>query len=263
MSDSHEVPGAGIFLGVLKSFAGSDIFGEDYGTGAAYVLALHGWAREHHDFDATLRSPPSEVTAVGIDLPGFGGTPPPAEVWGSPEYAEALAPVLGSMSDRFIVLGHSFGGRVAVHLARRFPARVAGLVLTGVPLFRATNVVRKAPFQFTVVKRLARSGLVSETVLEKYRQRYGSADYRAAQGIVRDILVKVSNEQYGDVVSQVECPVELVWGEDDSQVPLVVAERIRHTLPNGANLVVLPGAGHMTPLTAPGELRAAIERLRE
>jgi pimeloyl-ACP methyl ester carboxylesterase len=246
---------------VLTSFAGSGIFGESYGTGVPYVLALHGWAREHGDFAATLRTP-AEVAAVAVDLPGFGGTPPPEVAWGSPEYAEALGPILEGMTDGVVVLGHSFGGRVAVHLAAKWPERVAGLVLTGAPLYRPTGAVRRAPLQFRVVKRLAKSGLASESLLEKYRQRYGSADYRAASGIVRDILVKVLNEDYGEAIANVRCPVELVWGDNDTAAPLSVAERLRDTLPRGANLVVLPGAGHLTPITAPSELRAAVERLR-
>jgi pimeloyl-ACP methyl ester carboxylesterase len=253
---------AGIFQAVLTSLAGSDIFGEAYGAGAPYVLALHGWARDHGDFAATLNSADSEVAAIAADLPGFGGTPAPAEVWGSPEYAKALAPVVAAMSEQFVVLAHSFGGRVAVHLVNNYPDRVAGLVLTGAPLFRATDAAPASPLEFRLVKRLATSGLLSEAVLEKYRQRYGSADYRAAQGIIRDILVKTLNEQYGEAVSKVTCPVELIWGENDTAVPPVVAEKIRDALPNGANLVVLPGVGHMTPIAEPAQLRAAIERLR-
>jgi pimeloyl-ACP methyl ester carboxylesterase len=248
---------------VLTSFAGSDIFGETYGSGTPNVLALHGWARDHKDFNATLTQPEPDIAAIAVDLPGFGGTPPPEEVWGTADYAAALEPVMASMAARVIVVGHSFGGRVAVQLANQVPERVAGMVLTGVPLFRAANAARKAPFQFRAVKRLAKTGLVSETVLERYRERYGSADYRAASGIVRDILVRTLNEDYAEPVAGVSCPVELVWGDNDTAVPLPVAERIRDSLRNGANLVVLPGAGHMTPITAPGELRAAIARLSQ
>jgi pimeloyl-ACP methyl ester carboxylesterase len=247
---------------VLTSFAGSDIFGEAYGAGVPGVLALHGWRRDHTDFAQTLKGGDVEVAAIAVDFPGFGGTPPPEEVWGSPEYAAALDPIVGAMADRFIVLGHSFGGRVAVHLASRHPDRVVGMVLTGVPLYRASASPSKAPLPVRVVKHLAGRGLLPAEVLEKYRERYGSADYRAAEGIVRDILVKTLNETYDEAVGRVRCPVELVWGEDDTAVPLAVAERIAAELPGGANLVVLPGVDHMTPTAAPEQLRLAIERLR-
>jgi len=56
-------------------------------------------------------------------------------------------------------------------------------------------------------------------------------------------------------------PVELVWGDDDMAAPLATAEQLQRELPH-AHLVVCRGAGHLTPLTAPGELRAAMERLK-
>jgi pimeloyl-ACP methyl ester carboxylesterase len=248
-------------LTVLTSFAGAQIFGESYGTGTPFVLALHGWGRDHRDFATTLTRPEPAVPSIAVDLPGFGGTPAPEMVWGSREYAEALVPVLAEMADQVIVVGHSFGGKVGVHLAAIAPQNVAGLVFTGVPLFRAAPPQRP-PLRFRAVRRLAKSGLVSDDRLEKHRQKYGSADYRAASGVVRDILVKVLSEDYAEPLSQVKCPVELVWGDNDTAAPLVVAERIRDALPNGAHLVVCPGAGHLTPMSVPNELRAAIERLR-
>jgi pimeloyl-ACP methyl ester carboxylesterase len=60
----------------------------------------------------------------------------------------------------------------------------------------------------------------------------------------------------------VGCPVELVWGDDDGEVPVAVAEGAAALL-GDATITVCPGAGHMLPLTAPGALRAAIERQLE
>jgi pimeloyl-ACP methyl ester carboxylesterase len=245
---------------VLTSFAGSQLFGESYGSGTPCVLALHGWRRDHRDFTATLTSPVA-LDAIALDLPGFGGTPAPPVAWGSQQYADALIPVLDDMKDEVVVIGHSFGGRVGVQLAALAPDRVVGLVLSGVPLFRACTAPSRSPLPFRIVKKLAGHGLVSEQRLERYRQRYGSADYRAATGVMRDVLVTLVAEEYSGVLSRVRCPVELVWGDDDTEAPLRVAEQVRAALPSGAHLVVCEGAGHMTPATAPGELRAALDRL--
>ena len=93
------------------------------------------------------------------------------------------------------------------------------------------------------------------------RQRYGSEDYRAASGVMREVLVRTLAEDYAAAIAAVRCPVELVWGDDDTGAPLATAQWLQHEL-RDARLVVCPGAGHLTPLTAPGELRAAIERLK-
>ncbi len=250
-----------MFQGVLTSFAGAQLFGESYGSGTPAVLALHGWRRDHQDWAAALTQPEPALDAIAIDLPGFGGTPVPGEAWGSRRYAEALQPLLEDMQTRVVVLGHSFGGRVGVHLAAMAPDRVAGLVLTGAPLFRASDAKARSPLRFRLVKRLARAGLVSEERLEEQRRRYGSADYNAASGVMRDIFVTLVAEDYSDAISRLKCPVELVWGDNDTEVPLVVAHKIQAAVPGGAHLVICEGAGHMTPLTVPAELRAAVARL--
>jgi pimeloyl-ACP methyl ester carboxylesterase len=78
---------------------------------------------------------------------------------------------------------------------------------------------------------------------------------------MRDILVRTLAEDYTEALAAVRCPVELVWGDDDTAAPLTVAVQAQREL-SDARLVVCQGAGHLTPLTVPGELRAAVERLR-
>lgn len=221
------------------------------------MLALHGWRRDHRDFDAVLTG--GSLAAVALDLPGFGSTPAPESAWGSVEYAEVVSAVLDEMQPRVIVVGHSFGGRVAVRLAASYPERVGGLVLTAAPLHRSRDAARPR-MRLRWARQLARTGLIRAEKLEALRQRYGSEDYRAATGVMRAVLVRTLREDYSDSLRGIRCPVELVWGDDDSEVPVAVARQLAHELPV-SNLVVCPGAGHLTPLTVPGELRAAIERL--
>ncbi len=241
---------------MLTAFDDARLFGAAHGTGSPWVLALHGWARTHSDFDQVFAD---GLDGIALDLPGFGATPPPESAWGSADYAAAVVPVLHEMGGPVVVVGHSFGGRVAVHLASASPEHVRALVLTSVPLFRATGSRPRPPLRFRTARRLARAGLISEERMERARRRYGSADYRAAEGVMRDVLVRLLHEEYLTALEATSCPVELVWGEDDREVPVSVAERIREAVPD-ARLTVLPGAGHLTVLTAPGGVRAAIER---
>jgi hypothetical protein len=62
--------------------------------------------------------------------------------------------------------------------------------------------------------------------MEQARQRHGSADYRAAEGIMRDVFVRLVNERYDDELAALRCPVELVWGDDDADVPIAVAAAV-------------------------------------
>ncbi len=251
---------------MLTSFDGGRLFGEVHGSGTPQVLALHGWRRDHRDFSALLGGT-DPLPAVALDLPGFGATPPPPEAWGSLEYARALAPVLDEMAAEVVVAGHSFGGRLAVQLAAAHPEQVRGVLLTGAPLFAAQPANRRPRprWRYRAVRALARSGLVGERWLEAMKLRYGSADYRAASGVMRDVLVRAVSEEWDDTyltpLRAISCPVELVWGALDSAVPPSVADRIAKELSGPVSLLVVPGVGHLTPEAVPAQLRAGIDRL--
>jgi pimeloyl-ACP methyl ester carboxylesterase len=243
---------------VLKAFAGGRLFGASSGSGTPWVLALHGWRRSHRDFDASLGG----VAAIALDLPGFGATPPPPEAWSTRQYAEWIAPVLDELAPAAVVVGHSFGGRVATHLAAERPDRVAALVLTGVPL--VANPERhptKSPLAFRVGRALHGKGLIADSRMEALRQRHGSADYRAATGVMRGVLVQAVNETYEVPLAAYPGPVELVWGQGDGEVPMAVAEAAAG-LGRRTVLTVCAGAGHLVPTEAPDCLREVILRHR-
>lgn len=250
---------------MLKSLAGGALFGEVWGTGRPEVLVLHGWRRTHADFAAVVgpQSPAGALATLAPDLPGFGSTPAPDTVWGADDYAAALVPLLEGAAEGapqpVVVLGHSRGGCIAVALAAARPDLVRALVLTGAPVVPRPGGRRRPAPGYRAIKALRRLGLVGEARLEEARRRYGSADYRAAEGIMRPVFVRLVNERYDEELAALRCPVELVWGEDDAEVPVAVAQAIGAAVP-GAVLTLCPGAGHLTPLTVPDVLRAAVER---
>lgn len=277
---------------MLRAFDDGRIFGASYGTGRPWVLALHGWQRSHTDFDAVLGTAASspvaagrilqetrhaeaglnafeacegepsraELDGVAVDLPGFGASPPPPEPWDSLQYARAVEPVLRDLGKSAVVVGHSFGGTVALQLASLHPDRVGALVLTGVPrLLRSPR--RSSPLAFRVGRRLHRMGVVADSTMEKLRYRYGSNDYRSSEGVLRDVLVRALAESHEDQLSGLRCPVELVWGGDDTAASPSSAEAAA-ALIGDCRLTVLPGVGHLVPTLAPEVLRAAIERHR-
>lgn len=245
---------------MLRAFADGRLFGARTGTGSPSVLALHGWRRSHRDFDQVLAPAGAEpIDAVALDLPGFGATPPPAEAWGSADYAACVAEVLDEMATPVVVLAHSFGGRVALHLAAAHPDRVAALVLTGVPMLARPDR-RRPSLRYRLVRTLHRAGVVGEERMEAARQRHGSPDYRSAEGVMRDVFVRLVTERYDSQLQELavrHLPVTLVWGDDDAEVPLAVAQMAAERL-GGAPLVVCPGAGHLTPRTVPEVLRRAV-----
>jgi pimeloyl-ACP methyl ester carboxylesterase len=239
----------------LRSFLDGALFAEVYGMETPNVLALHGWGRRGRDFATALEG----FSGIAPDLPGFGASPVPGRVIGANAYADIVSGLLDSFDRPPVLVGHSFGGRVAVCLAAKHPDRVGPLVLTGVPLLRLGSP-RKPALGYRVLRWLNRIAVISDERLERERRRRGSADYRAARGVMRDILVKVVSETYEEELSLITSPVKLLWGSDDTEVPVAVA-RAAQELIDDVSLEVLPGVGHLVPVQAPQALRDAIEEV--
>jgi pimeloyl-ACP methyl ester carboxylesterase len=243
----------------LRSLAGGSVLAEVLGEAPARVLALHGWGRRGSDFVSSLQGLP----VVAVDLPGFGASPPPPAPVGAAGYAELVAPVLEEFPSPPLVVGHSFGGRVAVALAAARPEEVDGLLLTGVPLVRA-GPSRRPRMRYRLARLASRLGLVADDRMERLRRRHGSADYAAADGVMRAVLVQVVSETYERELATLRGPVHLLWGSEDREVSVEVARRalaIMTAAGARASLELVEGGGHHLGLEAPDRLREAVERM--
>lgn len=236
----------------VQALADGRVLAERIGEFPPRVVALHGWGRSGSDFVPVLAG----LDAVAIHLPGFGPTAPPESVWGTGDYADLVASAIEPFAP-VVIVGHSFGGRIAVRLAARRPDLVSGLVLTGAPLVRLGQAAKPA-LSYRIAKWLNRVGIVSDAAMETRRRAAGSADYNAASGVMRDIMVTTVNENYDEDLAEISCPTWLVWGESDTAAPTaagkVASERIR-----GASWRVVPGEAHLLTPTLGAAVRAATE----
>ena len=224
------------------------------------LLVLHGWGHS-----ATLLRPLADLlsadyTVYLIDLPGFGKTPRPSATWGSAEYAECIYRYLAEKGiGPALVFGHSFGGAIALQLAAAHAESVKGLVLCGTRGLKRQQEVKTRLRSFyiralrSVVKCLDAS-FGRRWYEEYFIPHFGSADYQAA-GNLRDILVRVVNEDLSDLAARVRVPTRLVWGELDTETPVEFGYRYRRLIP-GARLLVLPDCGHNFLLGAGAHLCA-------
>jgi pimeloyl-ACP methyl ester carboxylesterase len=212
------------------------------------VLMLHGWGRSLESLLplADLLADAADVHL--IDLPGFGGSGAPDGVWGTKEYAETIKHYLDDQDlSHVTLLGHSFGGKVSIRFASKYPERVEGLILVDSSGLKPIRSFRKKMrfLMVSVLRRVAR--LIDKYAgLEVYRNwfipRFASADYLNA-GPLKETFVRVVNEDLAASVAKISAPTLLIWGEDDTETPLEMAHRLKGLL-RVASLVVLPGKGH-------------------
>ncbi len=251
---------------MLTSYADGTIYGSSSLEGKPKVLALHGWGRSYRDFDE-LCSIEKNLPILSVDLPGFGESLPPEKSGGSLWYAEMLKPIVDQLDTRPILVGHSFGGRVATALIELFPDRFGGLVLTGVPLIITPGkVVKKPPMKLRLAKIANKYKLAPASLVENYRNAYGSLDYKNASGVMRQVLVTVIAETnsglYMDWLMRAKLPVVLLWGEMDLEIPISVAKSVRDSLgADKCELRIVEKGSHFLPTEHPIEIKTAIHDL--
>lgn len=211
------------------------------------VVILHGWGASIPAVAPIHELLEPHFDTLSIDLPGFGESDRPPEAWGSEEYANLVEKLLRELAiDRPVLIGHSFGGKLSILLGAR------GLASTLVLIDAAGIRGRRGPgwylkvYSYKLARKLAAlPGLKAlfEPFVERARNRAGSSDYRNASGRMREILVRVVNEDVREALPKITVPTLLIWGEDDDATPLDNGQLMERLIPD-AGLVVLDRAGH-------------------
>ena len=205
-----------------------------YGKGKD-ILLLHGWGQniEMMKFIGDNFSDRFRITI--LDFPGFGESEEPHETWTIDKYSEMLEEFVKKVDvKKPIVMGHSFGGRVAI----RYSARnaIEKLVLFGSPCIR---IQENLPLKVKMLKGLKKIPGMNG-IGEYMKQFIGSRDYKAASPVMRQTLVEVVNEDLSKYAREIEEPTLLIWGDHDDEAPLSDAKELEKIMIDAA-LIVLPG----------------------
>jgi pimeloyl-ACP methyl ester carboxylesterase len=166
--------------------------------------------------------------------------------------------------ERANLVGHSFGGRVAIKLAALHPERVARLVLTDAAGIRPQRDWRyhARVRSFKAMRSLAQWRYTPQSLREwagAQVARQGSPDYKAASGTVRGSFVRVVNEDLRAHLPGIKAPTLLIWGDRDEDTPLADAQLMERLIPD-AGLVVFEGAGHYAYLEQSGRFCVIVKQ---
>lgn len=218
-------------------------------TSGAAVLFTHGWARDHRDFIPTAEALAPFARSYLVDLPGFGETPRPDGAWGTAEYADHAVDFMRAQGvDRFIWVGHSFGGRMGLRAGVRHPDAIAGMVLAaaaGIPRVRKPWEVLRGKARQRIFK-FKRNMAKTQAEKDALERQYGSADYiHSAEIGMRDVFLATIREDQTADLARITAPTEMIYGARDIDTPPEVGRRIAAGIA-GARYTEMPYLDHHT-----------------
>jgi pimeloyl-ACP methyl ester carboxylesterase len=218
------------------------------GEGEPLIL-LHGWGSKIEHYEKLQNFLAQNFRVYAVDLPGFGLSTAPDDVWGTAEYAQFLQAFLANIKIcNPIIIAHSFGGKIALYALAKNLFTAAKLILinsAGINLPKPWKTRYKI-YSYKLLKKIGSLPGIKILLAAKiaaYQNKSGSLDYRDTRGIMRSILVKVINEDLRALIPAVNAPTTLIWGEEDTSTPLEAGKLMQKLLPH-AELIVLQKCGH-------------------
>lgn len=212
---------------------GSKIFYRFFDRKSKVVdVYLHGWANDHKSL--LFCKDYTENSALFVDFPPFGKSDKKIENWTIFSYATMVMSLCEHLSIKKVnLIGHSFGGRVAILCATFCKTRVKKLVLVD---SAGVKPKRGIKYYFKVLAYKLKRKLRLNT------QDCGSEDYRALPENMKVIFKNIVNLHLDEYLASIEAKTLIIFGKNDKTTPLYMARRLNKKIKD-SKLVLLNG-GH-------------------
>jgi pimeloyl-ACP methyl ester carboxylesterase len=239
------------------------------GSGPALLL-LHGLGADHTTWDPVIDQLARRYTVIAPDLLGHGQSAKPRADYTLGGYANGMRDLLTVLGiERVTLVGHSFGGGVAMQFAYQFPERTERLVLVGsgglgphvTPVIRMISTpgfeFLMAPLTLPGVRHVTAAAMrgLKRTGIKEFRdfdevaaiyETFQEYDARSAIAHVTRAVV----DWRGQIVTMADraylteaMPLCVIWGEDDRVIPATHASLASELAPS-ARVEIIANAGH-------------------
>ena len=240
------------------------------------ILLLHGWGPQSITLEkhllpiAQLLKNKYEITLV--EFPGHGLSGQPGAAWGIKEFAEWTLSLMNQEAlHQPVLIGHSFGGRIALWLAAHHPEKVKALVLTGCaglkPKKTLKNRIRARLFQssrgfLAVLSMIPAIKKRQQRWLTALRKEFASADYLATPETLRSSFSRIVRQDLRPLLPKIPQKTLLVWGENDTATPLWMGQAMQRELAD-ARLLVYQADDHFAYRNQLSRFVTAVEAFLE
>ena len=188
------------------------------------IMLLHDWGSSMESMDLIFDALVPANTVVAIDFPGHGKSGELRKAMAIPDFVNLLLAVQHKLQlHKLRLLGHSFGGRVAISFAQAYPGKVEKLVLEN------TRIV----------------GLDQKSILRPLKP--AALQYESPS--LRETFLNLAKKDFSLVTPPLKSPALLIWGEDDPDAATASRD---HKLIPGSELLMLKRAGHLAHVQQSG-----------
>lgn len=236
---------------MILNYLGFNVNYEIIGNGSVPIVFLHGWGGSAESFLFICKYLNFDYKALFVDFPPFGKSDEPNKVLTIYDYANIVEQIL--IKENFtncIMVGHSFGGRVALILSSRGLAKK--LILTSSAGMKPRRKIKYyfKVFKYKLLKRL------------KIKARGGSRDYNLLSDMMKKTFINIVNENLENYALKVNIPTIIFWGKKDKETPYYMAKRLKKLIKH-SELIAYKDAGHFCYLEKLLQFVAIINYLGE
>ena len=239
------------------------------------LVILHGWQSSKEKWQKVKEILEKEGIKVIIpDLPGFKPETTLTKTWNLDDYIKWLKDFLfkkrttcPELAEGFFLLGHSFGGRVAIKFAEKYPEKLKGLILV------AAAGIKKKPSLFGKILswggKLVRKLKIEEIPLIKtfwklfrkffYCYILRKTDYFQTSGFLKETMKNILAEDLTPLLERISVQTLILWGKKDKITPLKDALLMKEKIKN-SRLEVFEKIGHSLRRESPELL---IQKIKE
>jgi pimeloyl-ACP methyl ester carboxylesterase len=222
------------------------------------LLILHGWGQSGSAWQAVAKTLPKNYQVILLDLPGFGSSEHLIGNPSVPEYTQFILKFIEKLNlKKPAVLGHSFGGQIAINLAANHPKLLSHLLLVSPAGIRNKSAKQKIKTNvFKKIKVLKK--ILPKSIVKLILKQVSSTDYYNASPQHKQILKQIVTQDLTQKLSNIKTKTTIIWGSEDKEIPFK-GKIMTNLIPN-SKLTVLYGQDHNPHLKDPTSLASVIKK---
>jgi len=238
-----------------------NLFYKEFGSGKP-IIFIHGYPLDHTIWLPLVPELQKHAQLILPDLRGYGQSPAPSGVYSMELLAADILILMDKLSlEKAVIAGHSVGGYIALHFARDYPDRLAGLALVASHCYSdSPELIQNRLETAEKVERTGNAKFIAESILpnltpnEALQEKLGLLIERAKPAGVAGILRGMAQrKETCEVLSNLDVPTVIIAGEMDKHLSINEAQQMTAMLKKPW-LEIIRGAGHMPMMEAPQQV---------